>query len=284
MNKTIMAVGAHADDVEIQFGGTLFKYLDKGYSVVYVQSTNNMSGSKRQRQPDGSWKGQGFGAVETMRYRKAECEAAAALFHTTPVHLDHPQRHYRRDDGTKGEVRYGCDLPPGVPPDVPSILTAHEDVDSVRRVTDLMLTHDPEIVFSHGFVDKNPEHTTTALLVTAAYWKAVEAGYRGSLVHSVKVRFQTGFGRFHGRWETWTDVTGFEDRKIESIQKHVSQFPPDFVDGDRYYRAFLAEYGATCGVGAAELFAFVNPVEPGADDGLLLAELLRNRNHGQCRL
>lgn len=37
MNRTLMAVGAHADDVELHFGGTLLKYHDKGYAAVYIE-------------------------------------------------------------------------------------------------------------------------------------------------------------------------------------------------------------------------------------------------------
>ena len=41
--KVLMAIGAHADDIEFNAGGTLFKYLEKGYEVVYILSTNNIS-------------------------------------------------------------------------------------------------------------------------------------------------------------------------------------------------------------------------------------------------
>ena len=39
-----MCIGAHADDIEFWAGGTCLKYLDKGYKIDYVMSTNNMSG------------------------------------------------------------------------------------------------------------------------------------------------------------------------------------------------------------------------------------------------
>ena len=45
MKKCIMAVGAHADDIEGNAGGTILKYRKLGYDLVYVMSTNNMSGS-----------------------------------------------------------------------------------------------------------------------------------------------------------------------------------------------------------------------------------------------
>ena len=50
----IMVVGAHADDIEILAGGTLSKYREQGHEVVYVMSTDNMSGGVNTLQPDGS--------------------------------------------------------------------------------------------------------------------------------------------------------------------------------------------------------------------------------------
>ena len=45
-NKSLMVIGAHCDDIEFNFGATMLKYHEKfGYDIVYVQSTNNMSGS-----------------------------------------------------------------------------------------------------------------------------------------------------------------------------------------------------------------------------------------------
>jgi len=275
MKRTIMAVGAHADDIEIYFGGTLLKYHAKGYAVVYVQSTNNMSGPTRVMTPNGSFTSTSHGPVTTMAYRKAECDAAAAIFDTTPIHLDHPQRHCHNDQGEQIEVRYGCALPEGVPADVPTILTAREDSASVQRLADLILDRDPEVIFTHGFVERNPEHFTTALLVINAYQRAVEAGYRGSLVQAVN-RFQK-LGRFNCLWETWIDITGLIGQRMAAIQKHVSQYPPDFHAGADYWRAILEERGRVCGIGAAEAFNFINAAEPGPDDGEVLTELLQNR-------
>ena len=42
--KVSMAIGAHADDIEFNAGGTICKYQDRSYELVYVLSTNNMAG------------------------------------------------------------------------------------------------------------------------------------------------------------------------------------------------------------------------------------------------
>jgi len=53
VNRSLMAVGAHADDIEICVGGTLLKYRDLGYEIVYVMATNNFSGRWSYARPDG---------------------------------------------------------------------------------------------------------------------------------------------------------------------------------------------------------------------------------------
>ncbi len=280
MHQRIMAIGAHADDVELHSGGTLFKYLDRGYEVVYVQSTNNMSGNRRTLQPGGGFlKSEVSDTLETMAYRKREAADAARLFGTEPVHLDHPQRHcHVAQEGRpprQVELRYGCPLPPGVPPDVPTILTAHEDAASVERLARLILDRDPEAILTHGHAEMNPEHSCTFLLVAKAYWKAVERGFRGSLLSSIHV--WPRLGRMACCWETWVDISGEVDRRMEAVRCHVSQYPPDFEGGAVFWREHAERLGARCGVGAAEIFDFVNTDVTANDDTLLLAELLRNR-------
>ncbi|MFN2351760.1 MAG: PIG-L deacetylase family protein [Kiritimatiellia bacterium] len=190
MARCVMVVGAHADDVELHFGGTLFKYMDQGYEVVYVMSTNNMSGSRRIVQPDGMVKSEHYDVRQTMEFRKCEAAEAARLFKTIPIHLDHPQRHCNLDDGQGGvrkvEVRYGSELPPVVPPDVPTILTAYSDPASQQDLADLLLQRDPEVVFTHGFGETNPEHYCTFLLAVKSYGQAVQRGYKGALLGGVR--------------------------------------------------------------------------------------------------
>lgn len=283
MRKCIMVVGAHADDVELHNGGTLFKYMDRGYEVVYVMATNNMSGGTRTLQPEGRLTSEAFDTVATMEYRKREAADAARLFNTAPIHLDHPQRHGKipGDDGTlrQIEVRYGCPLPAGVAEDVPTILTAYSDEASVARLAERIGQHDPEAIFTHGFAETNPEHYGTFLLTVKAYGKAAEDGYHGALLHGVR-NFRE-LGRMGCCWETWVDITGFVDRRMAAVQKHVSQYPSEFTHGADHWRAIAEEQGGVCGVGAAEIFNFVNTGTPDKPTGELLAELLAHRTDKQ---
>ncbi len=275
-----MTIGAHADDVELYFGGTMLKYIDRGYSVVYVMSTNNMSGGIRTLEPDGSWRKTIVkDTVETIAFRKREAEEGAAMYGAKPIHLDHPQRHCQIPDGQGGlyeiDVHYGSPLPAGVPAGVPTILTAHRHAEPVDRVGKLILEHDPEVVFTHGHAEHDMEHLATLLLVVAGYEKAVKKGYAGTLLYAP--RRIPGLGRMAHCWETFVDITGYVDRRMETVQKHASQFPPDFAEGARFYRELVGWRGKQCGVEAAEVFNFIT-VSPSCDGNTeLLNELVGNR-------
>jgi LmbE family N-acetylglucosaminyl deacetylase len=250
-----MVVGAHADDIEIQAGGTILKYRDRGYELIYVMSTNNMSGVVAELKPDGvSTTTTPEGCAAMMKRRKGECDIAAAALGTTPIHLDHPQRHYWGPDHRQLEVRYGSVLPEVVPGDVPSILTAYEDPPSVRRLADLILQKDPECILTHGMAQINIEHTATALLVTNAYWKALEEGYKGALLHWVEGH--TPLGEMNCRWETFVDYTPFLEPKMEMIRLHRCQMPTAHLPNSPHRRRGQ-QWGAACGCGAAEVFTWI---------------------------
>lgn len=255
LNRSIMVVGAHADDNEVHVGGMMLKYHALGYEIIYVQATNNMSGRGKALQPDGSW-----GPIppeppsETMKRRKKECDDAAAMVGATPIHLDHPQRHYTDAEGNKIYASYGTPRPDIIPEGQQSIMTACEDPESYGRLADLIVERDPELVFGHGINHRNPEHFCVGLLTTNAYWNAVEKGYQGGLLHWVEPH--TANGEYGCRWETYVDYTQYVEKKWEFLGKHVCQKPtwrePDF--GHRFQAQM---WGSACGCGAAEVFNWV---------------------------
>ncbi len=250
-----MAIGSHADDIEVHVGGTLLKYHDIGYDLVYVMSTNNMSGSISEVQNDGTIATRNAGPVEMMKIRKAECDSAAQVLGTKPIHLDHPQRHYY-DPGLsrKAKLQYGCKLPEGVDADVASILTASEDPASVTRVANLILEKNPECIITSGVCQRNIEHFATSLLVTIAFWEAVDAGYEGGLLHWREDH--TLFGETSMRWDTFVDIGGFLDRKMQFIAMHKCQMPTA-ESPDHGHRWLNLWRGRVCGREAAEQFTWV---------------------------
>ncbi len=264
-----MAIGAHADDIEVCVGGTLLKYRDAGYEIDYVMSTNNFSGNWNRLKPDGTIDSTcpPHNVIEPQR--KKEAAAAAKVFGTEPVHLDHPQRHYFCEDGTQAEVRYGCALPEGLPRDVPTILTAYEHPPSVTRLADLILERSPEAVITHSPVMVNIEHFATGLLVLNAYWQAVKAGYAGMMLfwHDITVG---PYGEAFVKWDTFIDVTPFRDRKFEAIGIHACQIPvPSHLE--------LPPWGAACGCRYAEVYNIVSAGKRPDQGTPFNMEILANR-------
>lgn len=244
--RRIMAVGAHADDIELNVGGTLIKYRNCGYEIVYVMSTNNMSGAWSTLLPNGRKESRILPWREIMPQRKLEAMAAARFFGTEAIHLDHPQRHYTDENGKKVELRYGNPKPGCVEPDTPTILTAHEDEKSVRKLTDLILKHNPEAILTHGPIMVDMEHMGTALLVTKAYKKATANGYDGILLYWLDIT-PTIFGKAFTRWDTHIDVSDYWKQKLEAIGIHACQMPdPSRLD--------FIPWGESCGCKRAEAF------------------------------
>jgi len=273
MNRSIMVVGAHADDNEIHVGGTLLKYHALGYDIVYVMSTNNMSGGAAELQPDGTVKNlPPDGPIKMSARRKSECDAAAAVLGTTPIHLDHPQRHYQLATGEKFDLCYGgAALPDGVSPGVPSILTACEHRPSIEKLADLIVEHDPECVLTHGLNQVNIEHFATGLLTTNAYWRAVDKGYKGALLQWVEAH--TRHGEAQMRWDTYVDYSPLLDEKMKLVGLHACQKPlahlPNF--GQRLQAKW---WGSACGCIAAEVFQWVGRPLHRDDQGPILGDLM----------
>lgn len=268
MNRSLMAVGAHADDHELQAGGTLSKYHSLGYGIQYVMATNNMSGSWCKRAADGTIH-EITPPLDVIRpQRILEAEAGARALGTKPVYLGHPQRHYTRADGTRARLRYGCELPQGVDPDVPSILTAYEDDASRQRMADLILEHNPEAILTHGMPMGNIEHVGTCFLVTHAYREAVEKGYQGMLLYWQDLGVNL-FREAYARWDTHIDISAWWEKKLELSALHQSQKPhPESLD--------WPPYGPACGCRHAEVFTIGGRTREPAQHQDFTLEIINN--------
>jgi len=265
MEFCILAIGAHADDLELQMGGTLAKYHAAGYDIVYVMATNNMSGAEKHVEGDGDPRPI---HLRTQDLRKSEAEAGANYFGTTAIHLDHPQRHYLAMDGQRVKADFGSRVPEGITAGLPCIIGAYEHGPSIERVMNLILEHNPEVVFTHGGPMRNIEHFATQILVTNAYWKAVEKGYEGMLVHWHDLGVNT-FAEAYKHWDTFVDISDFWEAKLCASACHKSQKPdPSILD--------WPEWGPACGCGKAEVFTIVGRNKKPVQYGALTLELLRN--------
>ena len=272
--KKLMAVGAHADDIEFNVGGTLLKYLDHGYDVVYVMSTNNMAGTWKTPKPDGTYERHRRPYDETEAQRKQEAAAAAAdSFHTTAIHLDHPQRWYTSADGARVGVCYGAARPANCEHDRPTILTAHEHPEHVEQLAGIILAHQPEAVMTHGPVTSDIEHHGTCLLVSKAFRRAAEQGYNGMLLHWPDITVTLPKALFGPRcfdWDAFVDVTDYWQQKIDSISHHASVVPNPA--GMRY-----PDWSATCGRERVEPFVVADWGDKPDEASSLALELIAHK-------
>jgi LmbE family N-acetylglucosaminyl deacetylase len=272
--KNIMAVGAHADDIEFNVSSSLLKYHERGYEVVYVMSTNNMSGRWARILPDGTRESRVVPWHELMPQRKLECaKAAKELFNTEPIHLDHPQRHYTDDNMQIIELGYGTPEPDCVTPGTPTILTAHEHKPAVEKLTALILEKNPEAILTHAAVDSNPEHSCTNLLFYNAFLEAQKQGYQGSLLFWLEVT-ASGRGEIFNLWNTFIDTTGYFQKKFDAIGIHACQVPcPEKLDLEDGLR------GKVCGCESAEVFNICCIGKN--DNGEFIREIVKNTCHYQ---
>ena len=267
--RALMAIGAHADDIEFSAGGTCLKYHDAGYAIHYVMSTNNMSGQFHRVEKDLSVTRLEIPAAEMEPLRKRECQVAATQVGAIPVHLEHPQRHYTSADLLKIGEGYGVAPPPGVTLGRPVIMMAHEDRESVARVTQLILDANPEAVLTHPMITDSPEHYATALLVLKGWRKAAEAGYEGPLLFWNEFCQSTLLDPSFLLWDAFVDISGLRPRQYEWIRCHITMVPfPERMD--------YLDFTPHCGVSDAELFKRADTRGPLKAAGDFTSELLRN--------
>lgn len=245
-NRTLMAIGAHADDIEFNAGATLAKYRQEGYEIIYILATNNMSGSWNSLDDMGNRQVQMPAWYEIMPQRKKEAAAAARFFGTAAIHLDHPQRHYRRPDGVVEKLCFGSRSPEGLAPGTPTILMAHEDASCLQRLADLILQHRPEAVLTHSMATGNIEHVGCCLLASKSYVISRQAGYGGMLLFWYDVTPPPVAGTKR-QWDTFVDVTDHWQDKLDALALHACQI----VD---VHKLDLPHFGAACGCLHAEVF------------------------------
>jgi LmbE family N-acetylglucosaminyl deacetylase len=270
--KALMAIGAHADDIEFNVASTLLKYMETGYDIVYVQSTNNMSGRWSRIKPDGTRENRTLPWHQLMPQRKLEAaKAARELFNTEPIHLNHPQRHYTDDDCRTVDLCYGSPCPDCIQPATPTIMTAFEHKQSVDQLAELIMEKDAEAILTHAPIDGNPEHTCTNLLVYKAFLEARKQGYRGSLLFWLEVT-ATERGETFNLWNSFINTDGYFQRKFQAIGIHASQVPkPETLELEDEIR------GRLCGCESAEVF---NVCRIGEDcSGKFIQEIKNNLYH-----
>ncbi len=258
-----MAVGAHADDIEGNAGGTLLKYKKLGYEIIYVMSTNNMSGSWHSLDSTGKVVTRLVPWYEIMPQRKLEARKGADYFGAKLFHLDHPQRHYRDKNCVEHSLTYGAARPDCVGKNIPSILTAHESPEARKALADIINEFCPEVIMTHDTIQIDFEHIGTSLLVTKTIR---ECGYPGMVLLWPCVD-ATPYGNMYNRRQTFIDITDFYDEKFHTIRLHSCQMPTTA-------HLKLPEWNEGTGCQHVESFAIL---QEGRGSGAFQDEIIKNR-------
>lgn len=186
-----MVVCAHPDDAEIGVGGAVAKWAAAGCDIVYVVCTSGSAGSNDPRAR----------SREVVPARQREQRAAAAVLGVREViFLDHPDGGLEDDRAFRGEL-----------------------VGAIR-------THRPHTVFCHdphrirGF--QHRDHRVVGMVTADAIYpyardhlhfaEQIEDG-----LEPHKVRRLLMWGADEP--DVVVDVTGYVDRQIEALGKHLSQ-------------------------------------------------------------
>lgn len=106
---SVLVIGAHLDDCEINFGGTATRYRELGHDVTFVSMTNGEAGHHE------------IGGLELTRTRRAEARESAAIIGAE----------YEFLDAHEGELR-------------PTIENRNDVIRLIRRTEpDVVFTHRP---------------------------------------------------------------------------------------------------------------------------------------------
>lgn len=217
----LVAVCAHADDAELNAGGTLAKWVADGGEVRVVMMTNNCSGdlipadgneTRKIRRPP----------AETSRTRHREQEAAAGLIGAKVRYLNYWQRHYWNGDRAV-DVGYDADaLYPDTLPRELCILIACNDAEHIARLGRLLADMRPSLVLTQTPLDVDPEHHAVAAMV----WSAFRAT---PSLKAVPLRFWTPSSGSPGglvdpHYDRIEDITDHYDMKVRLCAAHASQW------------------------------------------------------------
>ena len=252
MKKCIIAVGAHADDIELRMGATLAKYIAGGYKGVYIVLTCSNSGWNYPS-PEG-----GPGAYshsdEISRIR-CEQEAPAAakvlgaecriLMTKESLCTDRQGRTFNLDFA---EFDY---IPPGRMPIVSACVLASY----VDELAEIFIREEPEIVMTQP-MDHNLEHGACQLWTWKSFRQARIKAELGRLFVA-KPHEVGGGGALAGlvKADYYEDVTDSIEVNIKAMGMHRTQHNPSEHEAGILRRT--EELGKVIGVKHAEAFCRV---------------------------
>ena len=243
----ILIVGPHPDDQELGMGGTIARLAEQGHDILLLDMTNG--------EPTP------FGDPET---RAEEAEAARRIL--SP------------EDGPA--IRRVC-------LGLPNRFVEHT-IEARHAVAGVIRAHQAEIIFTPFFEDAHPDHIATTRIVEDARFDAkltkidmpapppMTGGSLSEIGPPIYPKWLFYYYATHLRWVANPsfifDITGYVDRKIESINAYRTQFvlPEKNRKIVEWVGASAAYFGSRIGADAGEPFFTKEPVGLGSLEGFAL--------------
>ena len=190
-----MVIMAHPDDIEFGCAGTMARWIEEGCRVTYVLCTSGDVGIAEA----------GMTRARAAEIREAEQQAAADVIGVHEVIF------LREPDGM---LENTIDL-------------RRKLVREIRRVKpEVVITNDPTTLWVDGSYINHPDHRAASMAAVDAVFPAAgqpnlfeELADEGLTAHKVRKVYIT--------WttdpDTWVNVSGTIDKKIEALRAHTSQ-------------------------------------------------------------
>jgi LmbE family N-acetylglucosaminyl deacetylase len=223
MSRRLLTIFAHPDDAETAVGGSLLTWAAEGWDITLCVITNGDKGTN-DRADDGA---------AVIARRRSEQAAAAARLGAAVIYLGY-------EDGALQ----------------PTLELRRDLVRVMRRVRPTrVVANDPTVWFRHGLYINHPDHRAAGQAVVEAVYPAVKKASifpellaEGLEPHVVEEVWLCPTDEP----DTWIDISGVLDAKIELICAHASQFSPDPTR--TAFTRIAAASGGPKGLAAAESF------------------------------
>lgn len=251
--KTIIAFGAHHDDIEIRAGGAVAKYVRLGYEVIYVVMIDSVYVSNRY---------QGYEKLsneDILELRASESRKGAEILGASePVFFQLKPSYYWT---AKTETAWRVHFNEGEDELIKNMqkhrgryfcLEASRSPECIQEVADFIAKHNPEVVLTQQVNDFHPEHYATAALVFAACRKLVTEGMELKL-YAWEMGSNGRMIRFIP--DVIIDITEEFDIKVEAVKPFHSQRDDRPELHLQYVKASAEYWGAKIGVKYAEPFS-----------------------------
>lgn len=221
--KTILAVGAHPDDIEFSCTGIMMKLIKKGYDAYYIVATNGESGFKIGYKPP----------KERIKIRHKEQLSAAKMLGVKKVYfLGYKDGFLPHDNGLR------------------------------RKLVKIIKEIRPEIIFSFDPANRTYEninlqhrdHRNIGKSVFDAVFAARNLYMYPGTPHAVSSLYF--FGSASPNY--YENITSHIGKKLDILREHKSQFP-DFGRVEKWVKEYLCS--ATKRYKYSEAFRVINVMQ-----------------------